>query len=125
MTPEFKKLHRLMTDAKCSLLLNNARKRVKHIVSEDHKMLYDVNVDRLVKQQMIQRLTNDMIESIYNKIDIQKTHLGDEYELDIVVIPSSDLKLVVDYLVQNMALEDLLRIRNYGKDDSNGKSNII
>lgn len=117
MTPEFKKLHRLMKDAKCSLLLNNARKRVKHIVSEEHKRLSDVNVERLVKHQMIQRLTTDMVESVYNKIDIQKTHLGDEYELDIVVIPTSDLKSVVDYLVQNMSLEDLMRIREYGKEN--------
>lgn len=117
MTPEFKKLHRLMKDAKCSLLLNNARKRVKHIVSEEHKRLSDVNVERLVKHQMIQRLTTDMVESVYNKIDIQKTHLGDEYELDIVVIPTSDLKSVVDYLVQNMPLEDLMRIREYGNED--------
>ena len=125
MKPEFENLHRLMTDAKCSLLLNNARKRVKHIVSEDHKMLSDVNVDRLVKHQMIQRLTKDMIDLVYNKIDIQKTHLGDEYELDVVVIPTSDLKLVVNYLVQNMSLEDLMRIREYGKSDDNFKSDII
>jgi hypothetical protein len=117
MNPEFKKLHRLLGDAKCSLLLNNARKRVKHIVSEEHKRLSDVNVERLVKHQMIQRLTTDMVESVYNKIDIQKTHLGDEYELDIVVIPTSDLKSVVDYLVQNMSLEDIFKIREYGKED--------
>ncbi len=117
MSPEFEKLHRLLGDAKCSLLLNNARKRVKHIVSEDHKRLSDVNVERLVKHQMIQRLTTDMVESVYNKIDIQKTHLGDEYELDIVVIPTSDLKSVVDYLVQNMSLEDIFKIREYGKED--------
>lgn len=125
MKPEFEKLHRLMSDAKCSLLLNNARKRVKHIVSEDHKMLSDVNVDRLVKHQMIQRLTKDMIDLVYNKIDIQKTHLGDEYELDVVVIPTTDLKSVVNYLVQNMSLEDLMRIREYGKSDGNFKSGII
>ncbi len=118
MSPEFEKLHRLMTDAKCSLLLNNARKRVKHIVSEDHKRLSGVNVERLVKHQMIQKLTTGVVENIYNKIEMTNTHLGDEYELDIVVIPTSDLKSVVNYLVQNMALEDLLRIREYGKDDN-------
>jgi hypothetical protein len=118
MSPEFEKLHRLMTDAKCSLLLNNARKRVKHIVSEDHKLLSGVNVERLVKHQMIQKLTTGVVENIYNKIEMTNTHLGDEYELDIVVIPTSDLKSVVNYLVQNMALEDLLRIREYGKDDN-------
>ena len=117
MSPEFEKLHRLLSDAKCSLLLDKSRKRVKHIVSEEQKRLSDVNIERLVKHQMIQRLTTDMIESVYNKIDIQKTNLGDAYELDIVVIPTSDLKMVVDYLVQNMALEDLLKIRSYGKED--------
>ena len=117
MSPEFEKLHRLMTDAKCSLLLNKARKRVKHVVSEEHKRLSDVNVERLIKHQMIQQLTTGVVENVYNKIDITKTHLGDEYELDIVVIPTTDLKMVVDYLVQNMALEDLLRIRSYGKED--------
>jgi hypothetical protein len=118
MSPEFEKLHRLMTDAKCSLLLNNARKRVKHIVSEDHKRLSGVNVERLVKHQMIQKLTTGVVENVYNKIEMTNTHLGDEYELDIVVIPTSDLKSVVNYLVQNMAIEDLLRIREYGKDDN-------
>ena len=66
---------------------------------------------------MIQRLTTEVVENVYNKIDIQKTHLGDEYKLDIVVLPTSDLKMVVDYLVQNMSLEDLLKIRSYGKED--------
>ena len=117
MSPEFENLHRLLGDAKCSLILNNARKRVKHIVSDEQKRLSDVNIERLVKHQMIQRLTTEVVENVYNKIDIQKTHLGDEYELDIVVIPTSDLKLVVDYLVQNMSLEDLIKIRSYGKED--------
>lgn len=117
MNPEFEKLHRLMTDAKCSLLLNNARKRVKHIVSEEHKRLSGVNVERLVKHQMIQRLTSDLVENVYNKIQITKTHLGDEYELDLVVIPTGELKSVVNYLVQNMPLEDILRIREHGKED--------
>jgi hypothetical protein len=117
MDSEFKRLHRLMTDAKCSLLLNKSRKRVKHIVSEDHKRLSDVNVERLVKHQMIQRLSTDLVENVYNKIEIRQTQLGDEYELDLVVIPTEDLKSVVNYLVQNMPLEDILRIREYGKDD--------
>jgi hypothetical protein len=117
MNPEFKRLHRLMTDAKCSLLLNKSRKRVKHIVSEEHKRLSDVNVERLVKHQMIQRLSTDLVEDAYNKIEITKTHLGDEYELDLIVIPTEDLKSVVNYLVQNMPLDDILRIREYGKDD--------
>jgi hypothetical protein len=106
-----------MTDAKCSLLLNKSRKRVKHIVSEEHKRLSDVNVERLVKHQMIQRLSTDLVEDAYNKIEIRQTHLGDEYELDLIVIPTEDLKSVVDYLVQNMPLEDILRIREYGKTD--------
>jgi hypothetical protein len=117
MNTEFEKLHRLMTDAKCSLLLNKARKRVKHIVSEEHKRLSSVNVERLVKHQMIQRLSTDLVENVYNKIEIKQTHLGDEYELDLIVIPTEDLKLVVNYLVQNMPLEDLLRVREYGKED--------
>jgi hypothetical protein len=117
MNPEFEKLHRLMTDAKCSLLLDKARKRVKHIVSEDHKQLSSVNVERLVKHQMIQRLSSDLVENAYNKIEIKQTHLGDEYELDLVVIPTSDLKMVVNYLIQNMPLDDLLRVREYGKED--------
>jgi len=117
MNTEFEKLHRLMTDAKCSLLLNKARKRVKHIVSEEHKRLSGVNVERLVKHQMIQRLSTDLVENVYNKIEIKQTHLGDEYELDLIVIPTEDLKLVVNYLVQNMPLEDLLRVREYGKED--------
>jgi hypothetical protein len=117
MNPEFKRLHRLMTDAKCSLLLNKSRKRVKHIVSEEHKRLSDVNVERLVKHQMIQRLSTDLVENAYNKIEIRQTHLGDEYELDLIVIPTEDLKSVVNYLVQNMPLDDILRIREYGKDD--------
>jgi hypothetical protein len=66
---------------------------------------------------MIQRLSSDLVENAYNKIEIKQTHLGDEYELDLVVILTSDLKMVVNYLIQNMPLEDILRIREYGKED--------
>lgn len=116
MKPEFEKLHRLMTDAKCSLLLNNARKRIKHTISNDDYHNLDSNtIERIVKNEMVKKLSDEFVSEVYNKIEKQDTLIGKSYELDVVVIPSSDLKMVVDYLVQNMALEDLLRIREYGK----------
>jgi len=116
MTPEFEKLHRLMTDAKCSLILNNARKRIKHTISNDeyHSMKLD-NVDVIIKNQMIKNLSSSVVNEVYNKIKKEDLIVNKSYELDVVVIPTEDLKSVVDYLVQNMALEDLLRIREYGK----------
>lgn len=116
MTPEIEKLHRLMTDAKCSLLLNNARKRIKHTISNDDYHNLDSNaIERIVKNEMVKKLSDEFVSEVYNKIEKQDTLIGKSYELDVVVIPSSDLKMVVDYLVQNMVLEDLLRIREYGK----------
>lgn len=116
MKPEFEKLHRLMTDAKCSLLLNNARKRIKHTISNDDYHNLDSNtIERIVKNEMVKKLSDEFVSEVYNKIEKQDTLIGKSYELDVVVIPSSDLKMVVDYLVQNMVLEDLLRIREYGK----------
>jgi hypothetical protein len=116
MRPEFEKLHRLMTDAKCSLLLNNARKRIKHTISNDDYHNLDSNtIERFVKNEMVKKLSDEFVSNVYNKIEKEDTLIGKSYELDVVVIPSSDLKMIVDYLVQNMALEDLLRIREYGK----------
>ena len=116
MSPEFEKLHRLLGDAKCSLLLNNARKRIKHTISNDeyHDLKSD-EIEYIVKHQMIQKLSSSVVSEVYNKIEKRDLITSKSYELDVVVIPSSDLKMVVDYLVQNMALEDLLRIREYGK----------
>ena len=118
MTPEFEKLHRLMTDAKCSLILNNARKRIKHTISNDeyHSMKLD-NIDVIIKNQMIKNLSSSVVNEVYNKIKKEDLIVSKSYELDVVVIPTEDLKSVVDYLIQNMPLEDILRIREYGKED--------
>jgi asparagine synthetase A len=118
MTPEFEKLHRLMTDAKCSLMLNNARKRIKHTISNDeyHSMKLD-NIDVIIKNQMIKNLSSSVVNEVYNKIKKEDLIVSKSYELDVVVIPTEDLKSVVDYLIQNMPLEDILRIREYGKED--------
>lgn len=118
MTPEFEKLHRLMTDVKCSLMLNNARKRIKHTISNDeyHSMKLD-NIDVIIKNQMIKNLSSSVVNEVYNKIKKEDLIVSKSYELDVVVIPTEDLKSVVDYLIQNMPLEDILRIREYGKED--------
>jgi asparagine synthetase A len=118
MTPEFEKLHRLMTDAKCSLMLNNARKRIKHTISNDeyHSMKLD-NIDVIIKNQMIKNLSSSVVNEVYNKIKKEDLIVSKSYELDVVVIPTEDLKSVVDYLIQNMPLEDILKIREYGKED--------
>ena len=126
MKPEFEKLHRLMSDAKCSLLLNNARKRVKHTISNEESHNLDSNtIEKIVKSEIVRKLSDGVVNDVYNKIEKQDLITSKSYELDVVVIPTSDLKMVVDYLVQNMALEDLLRIREYGKSDDNFKSDII
>lgn len=116
MTPEIEKLHRLLNDAKCSLLLNNARKRIKHTISNEEYHNLDSNtIEKIVKNEMVIKLSDKVVSDVYNKIEKQDLITSKSYELDVVVIPSSDLKSVVDYLVQNIALEDLLRIREYGK----------
>ena len=118
MSPEFEKLHRLMTDAKCSLLLDKSRKRVTHIVSNEESHYLEPEVlEKIVKNQIIQKLSSEFINSTYNQITKEEYFIGKKYSLDVVVIPTSDLKMVVEYLVQNMALEDLLKIRSYGKED--------
>lgn len=115
MSPEFEKLHRLMSDAKCSLILNKSRKRVKHIIGNDIKETTDIDIKRFVKYELVRKLSDLVVTEAFNNMTKTTTDLGDAYELDLVVIPTSDLKMVVDYLVQNMELEDLLRIREYGK----------
>lgn len=118
MSPEFEKLHRLLGDAKCSLLLNNARKRIKHTISNDeYHDLKSNEIEFIVKNQMIQKLSSSVVDGIYNKIEKQDLITSKSYELDVVVIPTSDLKSVVDYLVQNMSIEDIFKIREYGKED--------
>lgn len=120
MELEFKRLHRLMTDAKCSLLLDTARKRIKHVISNDeYHILEPSKIDHIIKNQMIQKLSSSVVDEVYNKIEKEDLLINKSYELDVVVIPTSDLKLVVNYLVQNMSLEDILKIRGYGKDDKN------
>ncbi len=118
MTPEFEKLHRLMTDAKCSLILNNARKRIKHTISNDeyHSIKSD-KIDDVIKNQMIKNLSSSVVSEVYNKIKKEDLIVSKSYELDVVVIPTEDLKSIINYLVQNMPLEDILRIREYGKED--------
>lgn len=118
MSPEFEKLHRLMTDAKCSLLLDKSRKRIKHSFSNEEFHSLDPNtIEKIVKSEIVRKLSDGVVNDVYNKIEKQDLITSKSYELDVVVIPTSDLKMVVDYLVQNMALEDLLRIREYGKED--------
>ena len=118
MTPEFEKLHRLLTDAKCSLILNNSRKRIKHTISNDeyHSIKFD-KIDDVIKNQMIKKLSSSVVSEVYNKIKKEDLIVSKSYELDVVVIPTEDLKSVVDYLIQNMPLEDILKIREYGKED--------
>lgn len=118
MTPEFEKLHRLMTDAKCSLILNNARKRIKHTISNDeyHSIKSD-KIDDVIKNQMIKNLSSSVVSEVYNKIKKEDLIVSKSYELDVVVIPTEDLKSIINYLIQNMPLEDILRIREYGKED--------
>jgi hypothetical protein len=118
MSPEFEKLHRLLGDAKCSLLLDKSRKRIKHTISNEEYHNLDSNtIEKIVKSEMVRKLSDGVVSDVYNKIEKQDLINSKSYELDVVVIPTSDLKSVVDYLVQNMALEDLLRIRSYGKED--------
>lgn len=117
MNPEFEKLHRLLGDAKCSLLLDKSRKRIKHTISKDTVDMYKLDVDNIVKNEIVQKLSREVVNDVYNKIKKEDESIGNSYELDVVVIPTSDLKMVVNYLVQNMALEDLLKIRSYGKED--------
>jgi hypothetical protein len=117
MSPEFEKLHRLLGDAKCSLLLDKSRKRIKHTVSKDTIDMYKLDVDNFVKNEMVQKLSREVVNNVYSQIKKEDEPFGNSYELDVVVIPTSDLKSVVDYLVQNMSLEDLLKIRSYGKED--------
>ena len=118
MNPEFEKLHRLLSDAKCSLLLDKSRKRIKHSLSNEEFHSLDSNtIEKIVKSEMVRKLSDGVVNDVYNKIEKQDLITSKSYELDVVVIPTSDLKLVVNYLVQNMALEDLLRIREYGKED--------
>ena len=117
MSPEFEKLHRLLGDAKCSLLLDKSRKRIKHTISKDTINMYKSDVDNIVKNEIVQKLSREVVDDVYKQIKKEDEPIGTSYELDVIVIPTSDLKIVVDYLVQNMALEDLLRIRSYGKED--------
>jgi hypothetical protein len=107
-----------MTDAKCSLILNNARKRIKHTISNDeyHSIKFD-KIDDIIKNQMIKKLSSSVVSEVYNKIKKEDLIVSKSYELDVVVIPTEDLKSVVDYLIQNMPLEDILKIREYGKED--------
>ena len=118
MTPEFEKLHRLLTDAKCSLILNKSRKRIKHTVSNDeYHGLNSNEIEYIVKNEIIQKLSSSIVSEVYNKIKKEDLIVSKSYELDVVVIPTEDLKSVVDYLIQNMPLEDILKIREYGKED--------
>ena len=116
MSPEFEKLHRLLTDTKCSLLLEKSRKIIKVSLSKDDYHNLDSNaIERIVKNEMVRKLADGVVSDVYNKIKKQDLIT---YELDVVVIPTSDLKMVVEYLVQNMGLENLLRIRSYGKEEN-------
>ena len=118
MKTEFEKLHRLMSDAKCSLLLNNARKRVKHKISNEEYHSLDSNtIEKIVKSEIVRKLSDGVVNDVYNKIEKVDSVTSKSYVLDVVVIPTSDLKMAVEYLVQNMELENLLRIRSYGKEE--------
>jgi hypothetical protein len=119
MTPEFKKLHRLLTDAKCSLTLNNARKRIKHTMSiDEYHSIESYNIDDVIKKQITQKLSSSVVDEVYKNVKKEDSIIGKSYELDIVVIPTDELKSVLNYLIQNMPLEDIIRIREYGKDDT-------
>jgi hypothetical protein len=119
MTPEFKKLHRLMSDAKCSLTLNNARKRIKHTMSiDEYHSIESYNIDDVIKKQITQKLSSSVVDEVYKNVKKEDSIIGKSYELDIVVIPTDELKSVLNYLIQNMPLEDIIRIREYGKDDT-------
>jgi hypothetical protein len=119
MTPEFEKLHRLLTDAKCSLTLNNARKRIKHTMSiDEYHSIESYNIDDVIKKQITQKLSSSVVDEVYKNVKKEDSIIGKSYELDIVVIPTDELKSVLNYLIQNMPLEDIIRIREYGKDDT-------
>ena len=119
MTPEFKKLHRLLSDAKCSLTLNNARKRIKHTMSiDEYHSIESYNIDDVIKKQITQKLSSSVVDEVYKNVKKEDSIIGKSYELDIVVIPTDELKSVLNYLIQNMPLEDIIRIREYGKDDT-------
>lgn len=119
MTPEFEKLHRLLTDAKCSLILNNSRKRIKHTMSiDEYHSIESYNIDDVIKKQITQKLSSSVVDEVYKNVKKEDSIIGKSYELDIVVIPTEDLKSVLNYLIQNMPLEDIIRIREYGKDDT-------
>ena len=116
MNPEIEKLHRLMTDAKCSILLDKARKRVEHTISNEEANYLEPEVlEQFVKNQMIQKLASEFVNSTYNQITKEDSVIGKKYSLDVIVIPREDLKMVINYLIQNMELENLLKIREYGK----------
>jgi len=119
MTPEFKKLYRLMSDAKCSLTLNNARKRIKHTMSiDEYHSIESYNIDDVIKKQITQKLSSSVVDEVYKNVKKEDSIIGKSYELDVVVIPTDELKSVLNYLIQNMPLEDIIRIREYGKDDT-------
>jgi hypothetical protein len=119
MTPEFKKLYRLMSDAKCSLTLNNARKRIKHTISiDEYHSIESYNIDDVIKKQITQKLSSSVVDEVYKNVKKEDSIIGKSYELDVVVIPTDELKSVLNYLIQNMPLEDIIRIREYGKDDT-------
>jgi len=118
MSPEFEKLHRLLTDTKCSLLLEKSRKRIKHSLSNEEFHSLDPNtIEKIVKNEIVRKLSDGVVNDVYNKIEKVDSVTSKSYVLDVVVIPTSDLKMVVEYLVQNMELENLLRIRSYGKEE--------
>jgi len=118
MSPEFEKLHRLLTDTKCSLLLEKSRKRIKHSLSNEEFHSLDPNtIEKIVKNEIVRKLSDGVVNDVYNKIEKVDSVTSKSYVLDVVVIPTSDLKMAVEYLVQNMELENLLRIRSYGKEE--------
>lgn len=118
MNPEFERLHRLLSDAKSALHLEKSRKRIVHKITNETYSL-NIDVDRIVKHEISKKLSDGIISDYYNHI--KKEHLpeGNSYELDIMVMPTESFKMILEYCIQNSSIEDILRIREYGKTDKN------
>lgn len=96
-------------------LLERSLLTTKHIVSEELKSTYpQLEIDKIVRTQLMQKVAKHMIDEFEDQIKAEPHRIiADEtlYTFQVMVLPTDDLKHIVEYCIRQIPEESLSKIR--------------
>jgi hypothetical protein len=96
-------------------LLERSLLTSKHVISEDIKNSYsDINIDELVRSQLMQKVAKHMLNEFGDQITAEPHPIiGGEtlYTFQVMVLPTDDLKHIVEYCIRQIPEEILSKIK--------------